>query len=264
MQYQIAQEYVMEFSYQGSSGVGLLERWNINTFPLTLAQGNLTEQNRINAQAQNFRPFSNFGDVRLRSNFGHSTYHGGTIKLEKRMSKGLFFNTFYTFAKAINSQDNDNDGSGVAPIENRRLEKARASYDRNHRWIGVANYELPFGAGKKFMNRGGAWNYIFGGYDVAWIQTYESGNPLTFSFANSPNNYYPTFAGNRRPDLVSRHYRHQCVCESRGLHAGQFGPQHPDRHAADLEPGVGFEGVRLERTRTHPGALGLSKRFEDV
>lgn len=31
-----------------------------------------------------------------------------------------------------------------------------------------------------------------------------SGNPLTFTFANSPHNYYPTFAGNRRPDMVSK------------------------------------------------------------
>ena len=204
VQYQLSTNYVLEFSYQGSSGVGLIERWQYNAFPLSLAQGNLAEQNRINAQAQNFRTFPQFGDVRLRSNFGHSTFHGGTIKLEKRMSNGLFFNTFYTYSKAINSQDNDNDGNGVAPLENRRLEKARAGYDRNHRYIGVVNYELPFGQGKKFMNRGGFWNYLFGGYDVAWIQTYESGNPLTFGFANSPNNYYPTFAGNRRPDLVSQ------------------------------------------------------------
>ncbi len=30
----------------------------------------------------------------------------------------------------------------------------------------------------------------------------EGGNPLTFSFANSPYNYFPTWAGSRRPDLV--------------------------------------------------------------
>jgi hypothetical protein len=45
---------------------------------------------------------------------------------------------------------------------------------------------------------------VFGGYEIAWIQTIESGNPLTFTFANSPFNYYPTFVGNRRPDLVSQ------------------------------------------------------------
>jgi hypothetical protein len=118
------------------------------------------------------------------------------------MANGLTFSTFYTYSKAINSQDNDNDGSGVAPIQNRRLEKARAGYDRNHRFIAFATYQLPVGKGRKFMNRGGLLNAIFGGYEIAWIQTLESGNPYTFSFAGSPYNYYPGFAGNQRPDVV--------------------------------------------------------------
>jgi len=202
VQYDLGRNYLLEASYQGSSGVDLLERWQYNTFPTSLYAGNPAMQNAVAAAAQNYRPFSHFGDVRRRSNFGHSTYHGGTIRLEKRLSGGLLFNTFYTFSKAINSQDNDNDGSGIAPIENRGLEKARAGYDRNHRWIGLVNYDLPFGQGKRWLNSGGWKNWIFGGYDIAWIQTYESGNPLTFSFANSPYNYYPTFAGTRRPDLV--------------------------------------------------------------
>jgi hypothetical protein len=41
-----------------------------------------------------------------------------------------------------------------------------------------------------------------GGFELSWIQTQESGNPLTFSYAGSPFNYYPGFAGNGRPDIV--------------------------------------------------------------
>ncbi|HZT28724.1 MAG TPA: TonB-dependent receptor [Bryobacteraceae bacterium] len=204
LQYQVAQNYVLEMMYQGSSGVGLIERWQANTFPIDFAAGNPTLQNQVFAAAQNYRPFPNFGNVYLRSNFGHSTYHSGTVKLEKRYSQGLTFSTFYTFSKAIDSQDSDNSGSGVAPLQNRALEKARAGYDRNHRFIAFATYELPVGKGRKFMNRGGVLNAIFGGYEIAWIQTLESGNPYTFSFADSPYNYYPTFAGDRRPNLVKQ------------------------------------------------------------
>jgi hypothetical protein len=144
------------------------------------------------------------GDVLLRSNYGHSTFHSGTVKLEKRLSRGMFFNTFYTFSKSINSQDTDNSGSGVAPLQNRSLEKARAGYDRNHRFIGVINYELPIGRGKKFANVSGWKNLLVGGWELSWIQTMESGNPLNFSWANSPYNYFPTFAGARRPDVVGQ------------------------------------------------------------
>ena len=204
IQRQLSQNYILEMSYQGSSGVGLIERWQQNTFPVGYAANDPALRSQVFAAPQNFRPFPNYGNIMLRSNFGHSTYHGGTVKVDKRLSQGLSFSTFYTFSKVIDSQDNDNDGNGVAPLQNRGLEKARAGYDRNHRLVGYATYELPVGRGKKFMNRGGLLNAVLGGYEVAWIQTLESGNPYTFDFAGSPNNYYPGFAGSRRPDLVSQ------------------------------------------------------------
>jgi len=200
-QYEFAKNYLLELSYQGSSGVGLIERWQYNTFPIDYLAGNPTQQTAVFAAAQNYRPFPQFGDIRVRSNFGHSTFHSGTVKVEKRMSKGLYFSTFYTYAKAIDSQDNDNDGGGVAPIQNRGLEKARAGFDRTHRLIGVVNYELPFGRGRRWATSG--WKKLaLGGFELSWIQTQESGNPLTFSYAGSPFNYYPGFAGNGRPDVV--------------------------------------------------------------
>ncbi|HET8547272.1 MAG TPA: TonB-dependent receptor, partial [Bryobacteraceae bacterium] len=202
-QYEFRRNYLLEISYQGSSGVGLIERWQYNTFPIDYLADNPAQRNVVFAAAQLYRPFSHFGDIRLRSNFGHSTFHSGTVKLEKRTSQGLYFSTFYTFAKAIDSQDGDNDGGGVAPIQNRRLEKARAGYDRTHRYIGVVNYELPFGGGKPWATSG--WKrWVFGGFEISFIQTLESGNPLTFGLAGSPYNYWPGFAGTQRPDVISQ------------------------------------------------------------
>jgi hypothetical protein len=201
-QYEMAKDYLVEVSYQGSGGVGLVENWETNTFPIDFAAGNPTLQSQVFAASQNFRPYTHMGNIPMRSNYGHSTFHSGTIRLEKRLSRGIFFNTFYTFSKSINSQDSDNSGSGVAPIQNRSLEKARAGYDRNHRWLGVLNYELPFGQGKRWGNVSGWKNLLVGGWELSWIQTAESGNPLNFSWTNSPYNYYPTFAGSRRPDVV--------------------------------------------------------------
>jgi hypothetical protein len=154
------------------------------------------------AAPQNYRPFPNFGNINFRSNLGHSTYHGGTVKLERRFGQGLTFQTFFTLSKAIDSQDNDNAGGGVAPIQNRSLEKARAGYDRPKRYFNSITYELPVGKGRHFLNRGGVLNTIVGGWQTAWLIDWESGAPLTFSFANSPYNYFPAFAGAQRPDLV--------------------------------------------------------------
>jgi len=202
VQYELSTNYLLEVSYQASAGNGLVERWQANTFPLDYAANDPILRNQVFAAPQNYRPWTHFGDVRFRSNFGHSTFHSGTIKLEKRLSQGLTFTNFYTFSKAIDSQDGDNDGTGVMPIQNRSLEKARSGFDRNHRYIAAVNYQLPWGKDRKWMNSGGWKDKVLGGYELSWIQTIESGNPLTFSFAGSPNNYYPTFAGNRRPNVV--------------------------------------------------------------
>ena len=97
------------------------------------------------------------------SNFGHSTYHAGTVKMEKRYSDGLAFTGSYTFSKTIDSQDTNTSGSGVAPIQNRALEKAKAAFSRTNVVVASATYELPFGRGKRFLSKGGSWkNSVFG------------------------------------------------------------------------------------------------------
>ena len=202
MQFQISRTYVVELLYQGSAGVGLIETWNVNTFPIDFGANNPALRAAAYAAPQNYRPFPNFGNINLRSNFGHSTYHGATAKLERRFGRGLTFQTFFTFSKAIDSQDTDNSGGGVAPIQNRSLEKARAGFDRPLRYFNSITYELPVGKGRHFMNRGGWLDVIAGGWQTAWLVDWESGAPLTFSFANSPNNYYPTYVGNQRPNCV--------------------------------------------------------------
>ncbi len=197
IQYEVISNYLVELAYQGSSGVGLLENWPLNTLPLDYAKGDRALNLQLAAAGQNYRPYTHFGDVTLRSaNMGHSSYHSGTIKLEKRYSQGINFITFYTFSKAIDSA-----AGGVAPIGNRNLNKARASYDRTQRFVGSVTYELPFGRNKRWLNRGRFLDLLFGGYQVVWIQTFETGNPLTFGFANSPYTYLPGFMGDRRPNI---------------------------------------------------------------
>ncbi len=203
VQHEFIRNYLIEATYQASGSVGLIERWEINTFGSDFMSGStVAQKDAALPNAQNLRPFPKFGNITARSNFGHSTFHSGTIKLEKRMSSGFYLNTFYTWSKALNSADTDNSGGGVAPIQNRNLEKGRAGYDRTHRFILTANYELPIGKGKKWMSSGGLKDKLFGGWELSTIQTMETGNPLNFSFANSPSNYWPGFAGARRPNLV--------------------------------------------------------------
>ena len=94
VQREFASDYLLDFSYQGSGGVSLLERWEANTFPIDFAVNDLTLRSQVLGRSQNYRPFSKMGNLMLQSNFGHSTFHSGTVKLEKRMSRGMYLHNF--------------------------------------------------------------------------------------------------------------------------------------------------------------------------
>jgi Carboxypeptidase regulatory-like domain/TonB-dependent Receptor Plug Domain/TonB dependent receptor len=202
LQYQLGTNNLIKFTYQGSAGVDLVESWNNNVFPTSFGANNPALRAAAFAAPQNYLPYPQFGQINYMSNTGHSTYHAGTVQFQKRYSQGLVLNSFYTYSKAIDDCDNDYGVcSGVAPVEDRNLNKGRATFDRRHVFVTSATYDLPFGKGRHFLNHNKFLDFLVGGYDLAWIQTFESGNPFSFTFTNSPNNYYPTAVGNQVPNL---------------------------------------------------------------
>jgi hypothetical protein len=206
LEYQFGQNEILKISYQGSAGVHLVESWNVNVFPTSFGAGNPALQAAAQAATQNYLPYSQFGAINYMSNTGHSSYHSGTVQFEKRQSHGLVFNTFYTYAKALNDCDSDSGTcSGVAPVENRNLAKGRAGYDRRHIFVVSEDYDLPFGKGRRFVNQNRFLDLLIGGYKVSWITTIETGNPMTFSYSNNPNNQYSTSIGNWVPNLACEH-----------------------------------------------------------
>ena len=198
LQWGFRQNWLMEVQYQGQSGVGLINNWDMNVLPLNVSS-DPAMLNTIWQAQQNYRPFPNYGEVRLFSNFGHNSYHGGTLRVEKRMSGGLTFNAFYTMSKTLTEAETGDNG---LTYYNRSLEKGRASYDVRHRFVNVLSYDLPFGRGRRFLNQGGVANQVFGGWQLTWTQTLQSGPPFNVGFAGSPNRYLP---GESRPNILTTH-----------------------------------------------------------
>lgn len=198
LQWQFASNMLLEFSYQGSAGVGLLNRWDINAIPLNIASS-FDDLDRIRRAAQDFKPYPQFGSIFHYSNFGHNTYHSGTLRFEKRYAHGLNLTSFYTWSKAMDEASSDGAASGVT-YYNRRLEKARSDYDVAHRWVTYATYELPVGRGRRFL-RNSNWllNAAAGGWNLSVIQTLETGAPITFTQTGSANVFLP---GTLRPDMA--------------------------------------------------------------
>jgi hypothetical protein len=194
---QLSNRWIMETLYQGSSGVGLLNNWDINVVPLNYSTDTAV-LNQVFQAVQNYKPYTQFGSIQHYSNYGHNSHHSGTLRFERRYGNGLTMNSFYQLGKTLNDGDDDGGRSGIT-FYNRGLEKARASYDIRHRFVGVMTYELPFGKGRRFMNSGGAKDYAFGNWDFAWTQTFQSGPPVHVTAAGSPNRYLP---GVVRPNAV--------------------------------------------------------------
>ena len=195
-QRQLTAKLLAEVSYQGKAGVHLLNSWNINAIPLNIST-NPTVLKQIYQSVQNYLPYPQFGNVNLYSNFGHSTYHAATVRMEERFHSGLTLLSFYTFAKTLDNADDDGAATGIT-YYNRSLEKGRAGYDITHHWVIVLSYEFPFGKGRRWLQQG-IGNHLLGGWTFAANQLFESGAPFTVTFAGSPNQYLP---GASRPNVL--------------------------------------------------------------
>jgi hypothetical protein len=102
------------------------------------------------------------------SNSYHSNHQAGIVKLEKRYSKGLNFQVYYTLAKTLAG------GSSDSPYINWRLGKSPSG--QKHNFTGTMNYEVPFGKGRRFMNTSNRLlDTIFGGYNISFTYTIASG-----------------------------------------------------------------------------------------
>jgi hypothetical protein len=126
---------------------------------------------------------------------GHSTYHAGMIRFEKRYSSGLQFQTSYVFSKLLTDADSYWVGGAAMDHFNRGLEKSIGQFDVTHNFKIGTVYDLPFGKGKRFLNQSNALNWIAGGWRVSGIAFYSSGLPLGLGTSNG----MPLFSGGNRP-----------------------------------------------------------------
>ena len=85
-----------------------------------------------------------------------STFHAGTLKLQKRFSQGVQFLVSYTYGKSLAA-------------------------------------ELPFGAGRRWMSEPGVVGGIVGGWQLSGITTLTTGRPFSVSLQTGVNNGAPSW-----------------------------------------------------------------------
>jgi hypothetical protein len=144
------------------------------------------------------RPHPQYLNIIFRSNpNGNSTYHALQTKIEKRFAADLSLLASYTWSKSISdSHQIAGLGPGGQTYFNRRLEKAISTNDIPHGIAISYVFELPFGSGRRFLNRGGIIDKIAGGWSLTGIQQYQAGRPIVLSATSA----LPIRTGVLRPD----------------------------------------------------------------
>jgi hypothetical protein len=152
---------------------------------------------------QLLRPYPHFQDItHVWGSQGHSTYHGLQAKFRQRFAGGLQLLGGYTWSKTI---DDFSSVAGFVGLQNpgytnnnrKDLDKSISALDIAHRLVTNFQYELPFGAGKRFLPGGGWSNALIGGWRVNGVWTLQSGLPISVS---SAQNLTFSYGGDSRPD----------------------------------------------------------------
>jgi len=124
-----------------------------------------------------------------------SNYESLFVRLEKRFTGGLSWLSSYTFSKAITNAPQFRNAGGATGSENSpaqdsfnlAAERGLAYYDVRHRFVNTYVYDLPFGAGRRWL-RGGPASWILGGWESSGIFTLQSGFPFTINLTGDTAN----------------------------------------------------------------------------
>ncbi len=114
---------------------------------------------------------------------GVSNYNSLEITAKRKFSNGLLFAANYTWSKAEDTQTVSNWGGGDSGLVQNSYDTMAdyglANMDMPNIFNAYFVYELPFGTGKHFVNRGGIANEVIGGWELSSVLQVHSGSPFT-------------------------------------------------------------------------------------
>ena len=187
----------LRVSYDGSHGVNL----GLTNNPDEVAPNTVGF-----ATATKSAPYPLLNQIINETNGGRSNYHSLTVAVNKRMSKGLQFQTSYNFAKNLSNIGGYNPtgfaGSGGGTITdqfNPNLDYGNVAFTRRHRFQTTFLYELPFRASNKLTNQ------LVSGWELAGVLMFQTGPFLTVlaSGADPAGTNFVNLIGNGRADIIS-------------------------------------------------------------
>lgn len=160
---------------QQDMGIGTLQVGYVgNHVTHLLTDGVVTARNINRADAvTGARPISEaFGDIFVVGGYPQSNYNSMQVTFKRNLSKGLRFNTNYTWSHAID--DVVGFFKDYQDPNNARAERASSDQDVRHNFSFDAGYDVPFG---DWFGGGPGW--LVNGWSLNTITQIRSGLPVT-------------------------------------------------------------------------------------
>jgi hypothetical protein len=182
VQQQLSKTIVADIEYVGNKGSHIQgsDAFNI---PAPAAGG-----------VQSRRQFPRFGAFNYISSDVSSSYHALQVKIEKRLSAGLWTLASYTFSKSLWNTNTPAVGGMFA------FEKGPSEYQVPHSFSFSFGYELPFGKGKPVFGSTNRFaEGVIGGWQLQGILIFRSGVPYTVTMSRDVAN---TGVGGQRPNRL--------------------------------------------------------------
>ena len=142
LQRSLGRDYLVEVAYTGSRSRNLSKRYNINQADF----GTTPINSRL--------PFPQFQPAMLYSSAtGWANFKGLSLRLEKRYSAGLFFLANYQLSENRDNGSGEVEANDTAFRTNLDADASLSRYHQRHRSAFSFGYELPFGEGRRWLNR---------------------------------------------------------------------------------------------------------------
>jgi hypothetical protein len=177
----------LRLSYIGAKSTHLIYGRNINQPPASAIPF-----------SQNRRPYPLLRNITFRENGANHIYHGLTVEAKRRFQRGLSFQAAWTWAKNLADADEVGTTEGGPTLEdayNRVRERGDVQFNPRHRFISSLIWELPAGAGRRFLNRRGPLDWVLGGWQLSAIYNTQTGEFLTPAFSGSDPSNTQSFGG---------------------------------------------------------------------
>lgn len=161
---------------------------------------------RVAGAAQAFLPNPNIYAADVIVSNARTDYHALQLEARRRMAKGVLAQINYTFSKALSTSPGTSQARFEPLLDNNRpnLERTRAEFHVSHVVNSNVIWELPFGEGRRFLNRGGLLNAVLGGWQLANIVRWQSGSPISLLAPRGTFNRGGRSGGNMAVTTLSR------------------------------------------------------------